>query len=63
MQLYLFFNKAIYPLFFWLHVLLEVFQLGVDCMYALQFIVLILMETVNLVNVLLHGAEGKPALK
>lgn len=31
-------------------------------MYTLQFIVLILMETVNLVNVLLHGAEGKPAL-
>lgn len=31
-------------------------------MYALQFIVLILMQTVNLVNVLLRGAEGKPAL-
>lgn len=31
-------------------------------MYAQQFMVLILMKTVNLVNVLLHGAEGKPAL-
>lgn len=33
-----------------------------DCRYVLQVIVLILMETVNLVNVLLYGAEGKPAL-
>lgn len=31
-------------------------------MCALQFTVLILMETVNLVNVLLHGVESKPAL-
>lgn len=26
-------------------------------MYAFQFMVLILMETVNLVNILLHGTE------
>lgn len=31
-------------------------------MYAFQFMVLILMETVNLVNILLHGTEGKLAL-
>lgn len=33
-----------------------------DCMQALQFIVLILMKIVSLANVLLHGAEGKPEL-
>ena len=31
-------------------------------MYTLQFMALILMEIVNLVNVLLHSKEDKPAL-
>ena len=31
-------------------------------MYTLQFMALMLMETVNLVNVLLHSKENKPAL-
>lgn len=39
-----------------------VFQLGTDCMHALHFMVLILMEISSLVDVLVHGAEGKPAL-
>lgn len=41
--------------------MLAVFQLGMDCIYALHFMVLILMEISSLANVLLHGAEGKPS--
>jgi len=61
----LFLYKAICPTFSFtlqLLILLEVFQLGMDCMYALQFMVLILMEIFSLIDVLLYGAESKPAL-